>query len=177
MKKEENILALRAQFQLSGGKITHIAVVPSSKEGIQITLAGETTGDKEVVSLIEKWVAAYVQRKPCAIELPLACPSLPVFSLSVLKGLQQIPLGEKISYGQLAVEMGCPQGARAIGNACGRNPFLLVVPCHRVIGAQGNLGGFTAGISIKKQLLAHEGIVITPPPYAKLLVNTRIFCE
>lgn len=150
------MLALHLQFQLSAGKIIHIGAIPSSKEGIQTTLVGNTPADKGLGVLIEKWITGYINRKPIEEELPLEWPALPVFSASILKRLQRIPLGETVSYGEIAEEMESPRGARAVGNACGRNPFLLVIPCHRVLGAHGNLGGFTAGLLIKKQLLVHE---------------------
>ena len=71
--------------------------------------------------------------------------------------LTKIPFGETWSYGQLAKRIDNPNGSRAVGLANGRNPIAIVVPCHRVIGADGSLTGFGGGIERKQWLLAHEG--------------------
>ena len=71
-------------------------------------------------------------------------------------GLQQIPYGETLSYGELARRVGCPNGSRAVGLANGANPLSIVVPCHRVIGAGGKLTGYGGGLKNKEWLLAME---------------------
>ena len=91
--------------------------------------------------------------------LPLA-PGGTVFRQRVWDALSQIPVGESRTYGELARQM--HTAPRAIGGACGANPIALVIPCHRVVGTHGSLGGFmgvTDGdpIAIKRWLLAHEG--------------------
>jgi len=78
------------------------------------------------------------------------------FDLSVWKGLRHIGYGATLSYGALAKALGKPKAARAVGGATGRNPIPIVVPCHRLIGADGSMTGFTGGIKAKKWLLAHE---------------------
>jgi methylated-DNA-[protein]-cysteine S-methyltransferase len=88
--------------------------------------------------------------------LPLAPRGTP-FQLSVWQALRAIPYGETLSYGELARQLGCPAGARAVGLANGANPLPIVVPCHRVIGADGSLTGFGGGLAIKRALLALEG--------------------
>ena len=67
-----------------------------------------------------------------------------------------IPYGETISYGELARRVGNPTAARAVGLANGRNPVAIIVPCHRVIGADGSLTGYGGGLDRKRHLLAHE---------------------
>ncbi|ROQ89590.1 methylated-DNA--[protein]-cysteine S-methyltransferase [Desulfosoma caldarium] len=79
------------------------------------------------------------------------------FQHRVWQELCRIPYGATLSYGDLARRLGLSQGARAVGQACGRNPMAIVVPCHRVIGRNGSLGGYSGGIHIKKALLALEG--------------------
>jgi methylated-DNA-[protein]-cysteine S-methyltransferase len=76
----------------------------------------------------------------------------------VLQKLSLIPIGKTISYKELALLCETPKGARAIGNACGKNPFPLLIPCHRVIRANGELGGFALDLEIKKRLLEFEKI-------------------
>jgi len=89
-------------------------------------------------------------------ELPLA-PRGTEFQRRVWRTLTQIPYGTTISYGELARRVGNPSASRAVGLANGANPLPIVVPCHRVIGADGSLTGFGGGLPIKRQLLALEG--------------------
>lgn len=84
------------------------------------------------------------------------------FQQQVWDGLLAIPYGETRSYGELAATIGRPSAARAIGAANGRNPLSIVVPCHRVIGADGSLTGFAGGVSAKQCLLDLEA-----PPQAR----------
>jgi methylated-DNA-[protein]-cysteine S-methyltransferase len=78
------------------------------------------------------------------------------FQRKVWSSLQDIPYGETISYGELARRVGIPGAARAVGLANGRNPVSIIVPCHRVIGANGSLTGYGGGIERKSWLLDHE---------------------
>jgi methylated-DNA-[protein]-cysteine S-methyltransferase len=79
------------------------------------------------------------------------------FQRSVWGALRQIPPGHTVSYGTLAVRIGRPAATRAVGLANGANPIAIVVPCHRVIGANGTLTGYGGGLDRKRWLLAHEG--------------------
>lgn len=88
--------------------------------------------------------------------LPIALPEGTPFQRKVWAGIQSIPWGKTLSYGALAEYIGSPRAARAVANACGKNPLPLFIPCHRVIGARGALGGFSAGLSWKRQLLSLE---------------------
>ncbi len=83
---------------------------------------------------------------------PLGTP----FQLRVWAELRRIPFGQLTSYGELARRLGNPGAARAVGAANGRNPISIVVPCHRVVGANGSLTGFGGGIERKRWLLEHE---------------------
>ena len=78
------------------------------------------------------------------------------FQRSVWSRLREIPYGETISYGELARRIGNPQASRAVGLANGRNPVAIIVPCHRVIGADGSLTGYGGGLERKTWLLEHE---------------------
>ena len=78
------------------------------------------------------------------------------FQRKVWDALRRIPYGETRTYGQIADEIGCPSGARAVGMACNRNPIMLIVPCHRVVGANGKLVGFAGGLGMKEALLKLE---------------------
>ena len=79
------------------------------------------------------------------------------FQMQVWSALRKIPAGKVATYGDIAARIGRPRGARAVGQACGSNPVVLFVPCHRVVAANGGLGGFGSGLSLKKALLQHEG--------------------
>ena len=94
------------------------------------------------------------------IELNLA--HLGPFARRVVQRCRKIPAGETMTYGELAAACGSPNAARAVGNAMATNRFPLIVPCHRVVGSGGNLGGFSApqGVELKRQLLRREGVEI-----------------
>ncbi|QDH72576.1 methylated-DNA--[protein]-cysteine S-methyltransferase [Brevundimonas sp. M20] len=83
------------------------------------------------------------------------------FQKSVWAALRAIPAGQTRTYGQLAAAIGSPKAVRAAGLANGQNPVALIVPCHRVIGANGTLTGYAGGLERKRWLLAHEGVVTT----------------
>lgn len=78
------------------------------------------------------------------------------FQRGVWKALCRIPYGETRTYGEIAREVGSPRGARAVGMACNRNPVMLLIPCHRVVGSNGKLVGFAGGIAMKEALLQLE---------------------
>ena len=99
----------------------------------------------------------YFQGRRLAFDLKLA-PSGTDFQLAVLAALQTIPCGETRSYLDIANQIGRPQAVRAVGAANARNPLPIVIPCHRVIGADGSLTGFGGGLAAKRFLLELEGI-------------------
>jgi methylated-DNA-[protein]-cysteine S-methyltransferase len=101
-------------------------------------------------------VLAYFAGDRARFDLALAPVGTP-FQLRVWQALQKIPLGKTCSYGDLAKIL--KSGARAIGRANATNPICLIVPCHRVIGADGSLTGFAFGESVKRQLLQMEGAI------------------
>ena len=78
----------------------------------------------------------------------------------MLGAAAQIPFGQVRSYGELARAIGAPKAARAVGNALGRNPIPIVIPCHRVVLGSGALGGYGGGPGIKDRLLAIEGVLL-----------------
>ena len=98
---------------------------------------------------------AYLAGELRRFDLALAPTGSP-FQQRVWHELTQIPYGETISYGELARRVGQPQAARAVGMANNRNPIAIVVPCHRVVGADGRLVGFGGGLPRKQWLLQHE---------------------
>jgi methylated-DNA-[protein]-cysteine S-methyltransferase len=98
---------------------------------------------------------AYLAGELTDFDLPLAQPGT-AFQQSVWAALRRIPFGETISYQQLAGRVGKPKAYRAAGSANGRNQLIIVVPCHRVIAADGTIGGYGGGLWRKEWLLRHE---------------------
>jgi AraC family transcriptional regulator, regulatory protein of adaptative response / methylated-DNA-[protein]-cysteine methyltransferase len=88
-------------------------------------------------------------------DIPLDLRGTP-FQRQVWEALRTIPRGSTRSYGEIASQVGAPKAARAVGAACGRNPVALLVPCHRVVGCRGEVGGYYWGIERKRALLERE---------------------
>ncbi|MBV1790570.1 methylated-DNA--[protein]-cysteine S-methyltransferase [Marinobacterium sp. D7] len=101
-------------------------------------------------------ISEYFAGKRQSFDIPLA-PQGTEFQRRVWQGLCDIPFGETRSYGDLATAIGKPKAARAVGMANNRNPIAIVIPCHRVIGADGALVGYGGGLNIKQLLLRLEG--------------------
>ncbi len=101
-------------------------------------------------------LTAYFQSELTRFSVPLAWAGTP-FQEAVWGALIHIPYGETMSYNEVAQAIGRPQSARPVGGAVGRNPLPIIVPCHRVMGSNGALTGFTGGLKFKVSLLTHEG--------------------
>ena len=101
----------------------------------------------------------YFKNELTFFNVPLYLIGTP-FQKKVWKELRKIPFGEVRSYQQIAVAIKNPLSVRAVGNANGRNPIPIIIPCHRVVRKDGHLGGFTGGVQLKDWLLRHEGISI-----------------
>ena len=110
---------------------------------------------KEPFTAAADQLDAYFAGDLTTFSLPLA-PRGSTFQQRVWAALQDIPYGETESYGELAERIGSPGAARAVGLANGKNPISIVIPCHRVVGANGNLTGYGGGLDRKKQLLDLE---------------------
>jgi len=100
---------------------------------------------------------AYFALRRRSFNLPIDWSLVRGFSARVLRQTARIPFGDVRSYGEVAAEAGSPRAARAAGNALGSNPIPIVVPCHRVLHADGGLGGYSGGLDRKRYLLALEG--------------------
>jgi methylated-DNA-[protein]-cysteine S-methyltransferase len=101
---------------------------------------------------------AYFEGQPAAFDLPVDLPEASAFELKVYRALQKVGYGQVRSYGWLAEKVGAPAGARAVGAALAKNPVPLIVPCHRIVRADGSLGGFSAagGARLKQWMLKLE---------------------
>jgi methylated-DNA-[protein]-cysteine S-methyltransferase len=111
--------------------------------------------DQDAFDDLRAELAQYFAGTRRTFSMPLH-PTGTDFQLRVWQALRAIPCGETTTYGRIAAEIGLPNGARAVGLANGQNPISIVVPCHRVIGADGTLVGYGGGLPAKRWLLAHE---------------------
>jgi len=108
-----------------------------------------------VLEEARRQLESYFAGRRRAFDLPLEPRGTP-FQREVWQALRAIPFGETRSYGELARQLGRPAATRAVGAANGRNPIAIVIPCHRVIGADGSLTGYGGGMERKRWLLEHE---------------------
>jgi methylated-DNA-[protein]-cysteine S-methyltransferase len=118
------------------------------------TIAGKMSNN--VLKLAKRELTAYFARQLKEFSVPLDWHGT-AFQESVWQALTAIPYGETVSYADIARAIGRPQSARPTGGAVGRNPLPIIVPCHRVIGSDHTLTGFTGGLNIKVALLELEG--------------------
>ncbi len=139
---------------LQAGQIQQTSKVVGLSSRYCLDISSKINSCARLYSLLE----ALYENKKFSIS---PTPSGTSFQLSVWQALRLIPYGQTRSYKQIAERIGYPKAARAVGSACGKNPILLVIPCHRVITTAKTLGGFSAGFSLKKTLLEIEGINLT----------------
>jgi len=114
--------------------------------------------ENEISRLAVYQLGKYFSRKLTEFEIPLHLIGTD-FQVEVWRALQKIPFGEVWSYERLASEVENPRAVRAVGSANAKNPIPIIIPCHRVIRKNGELGGYSGGIEIKKWLLEHEGVI------------------
>lgn len=127
--------------------------------------AGEAAPPPEVQRVIDRIVALLRGEASDLSTIGLDMDQVPAFHRRVYEAARAIPPGMTLSYGDIAARVGAPGAARAVGQALGRNPFPIVVPCHRVLAAGGKIGGFSAqgGIATKRRMLAIEGAQLNGP--------------
>jgi len=136
---------------LSGLDFVDVAQIPQAIPG------GFPPAVKDYQEMAAAALGNYFAGRPTDFSsLPLALRGT-AFQLRVWQELRQIHWGRTISYGELAARLGKPQGPRAVGQAVGANPVAIIVPCHRVVAADGTLGGYGGGLHRKRWLLLHEG--------------------
>lgn len=115
-----------------------------------------TRQDTPLLLEAQAQLAQYFAGQRTGFSLPLA-PAGTAFQQAVWRQLQQIPYGQTRTYGQIAVALGKPTASRAVGRANHHNPIAILIPCHRVIGADGSLTGYAGGLAVKEALLRLEG--------------------
>ncbi len=126
----------------------------------KLTDLSELRDDAGYFLSLRRWLADYFAGSNRPVDLPLVPEGTP-FQRRVWERLRSIPYGETCTYGEIARELGKAKSAQAVGGAVGRNPLMLLIPCHRVIGSDGSLTGYAGGIERKKALLEREGALGT----------------
>ena len=129
------------------------------KEKLREQYPGATESLKPFTKL-ERLLDQFLRGKRVDFDVPFDLGDLGDFSRRVLLEVKAIPYGTVTSYGSIGRRVGYPSAARAVGQAVGRNPIPIVIPCHRVVRSDGRLGGFGMGLNLKEQLLSLEGIAI-----------------
>ncbi len=144
------------------------ATVDATRARLLYSLADATDEQPppDVVRAIDGIVALLSGRPDDLADVVLDLSRVPPFHREVYAVARTIPPGETLTYGEIAARIGRPDRARAVGQALGRNPFPLVVPCHRVVGADGRMVGFSAGngVATKVRILALEGAKVGRTP-------------
>ncbi len=118
----------------------------------------------------------YFAKKRRRFDLDLDLCATTPFQRRVLEALSKVGFGELLTYGELAAAIRKPRASRAIGGAMAKNPIPIIVPCHRVIAADGSLGGFSSGLGVKRWLHRHEGLAELPGgwPAARALATIHV---
>ncbi len=117
-----------------------------------------SSGSEEELSVINRaiiQITEFLEGKRTEFDIPLRLKGTD-FHQKVWNELRKIPYGQTITYKELAQRIGSPKGYRAVANACGANPFPILIPCHRVVASGGHLGGYTGGLDIKLALINTE---------------------
>ena len=130
-----------------GYAITHLLMEPTGSVNIQAE-------NCPVLTAAVRWLYDYFRGNPREIDFPLA-PEGTEFQQRVWEQLKTIPYGITCTYGDIARRIGC-RSAQAVGQAVGANPIAVIIPCHRCVGAKGQLTGYAWGVEKKKWLLEHE---------------------
>jgi methylated-DNA-[protein]-cysteine S-methyltransferase len=120
-----------------------------------VTIAPDWKRSVQPFATVTEQLSEYFEGGRLAFDVPLLMDGTP-FERRVWRTLQDIPYGETVSYGEIARRIGQPRAARAVGLANGRNPIAVIVPCHRVVGANGTLTGYGGGLERKRILLELE---------------------
>lgn len=147
-------VSINVKFFAEGGRITKIDLEASKNRTKWEVVTDQR--DAALEKMINAWMDDYCRGCTSKVQLPLDLDTQPPYTKKILNALMNIPFGRTISYQELAIQTKNPLAARAVGNACGRNPFPLVIPCHRVLKNDGSLGGYAFGSPLKEALLKFE---------------------
>jgi methylated-DNA-[protein]-cysteine S-methyltransferase len=157
MMKDTPVGALGLAAGASG--LRHLSYVGSEDEFVERLLVEHDDVPllRSELDDVRRALDRYFAGKRLDFSVAVDLTGLPVFQRRVLDATARIPAGRVASYAQIAAQAGSPRASRAAGNALHNNPVAIIVPCHRVLRADGSLGGYGGGLPIKEWLLAHEG--------------------
>jgi len=150
----------RTTHRLAAGLGLSLAVAWRDGRVASLDLVAPSSTDSVAEGPLGLWIASWNdgQPSPGIPEDLLDWTGVPLRTRQILSCLSEVPAGRTTTYGQLASRAGIPKGYQAVGQAMARNPFVLLVPCHRVLARDGGLGGYSAGgPAVKRRLLEHEG--------------------
>ena len=138
--------------------IAAVTILRQPEAGIEAGISDAICRDTPLLLEARRQLEEYFAGLRAAFSLPLA-PEGTDFQKAVWRELENIPYGETRTYGQIARALGNPNASRAVGMANHKNPVAIMIPCHRVIGADGSLTGYAGGLDIKETLLRLEGAI------------------
>ena len=145
----------RLALAASGAGLTHVLFLDGGRNR-ELDAREDDGPASRILAQAERELVLYFQGELQTFQVPLLPTGTP-FQIQVWQALREIPYGSTTTYGDLASALGKPKAVRAVGAANGANPIPIIVPCHRVIGADGSLTGFGGGLGNKKYLLTLEG--------------------
>lgn len=159
LKKSKEIRSKHVAVIKAPPPLSYIAIYSDGNHITEITFRKRINSPAKVPPILREatqQMKEYLEGKRTEFDLPLGAEGTQ-FQETVWKKLRTVPFGKLSSYQDLAKSVGRPKAARAVGNAVGRNPLPIVIPCHRVVATTG-IGGFSSGLPIKKWLLKREGL-------------------
>lgn len=148
--KESSDEAFVARMRQGGADVSHVARIDDAEPAV-----------RQHLERAARELEEYFGGRRSRFDIPLDWGPMPPFQRAVLEATAAVPFGHVDTYAGIARRIGKPKATRAVGNALGRNPIPVIVPCHRVIRSDATLGGYTGGLGIKQHLLRHEGVTIS----------------
>lgn len=150
---------MKARFSIRASRSGIEAVRPGREKRPRSAAARNRAGDaaaRRWRDLARKEIGAYLAGRLCSFRAPCDISGLSAFTRAVLEVTARIPYGQVRSYRWIAGRLGKPGASRAVGNALARNPIPIIIPCHRVVRSDGDLGGYALGLNWKRRLLKLE---------------------
>ena len=145
---------------IMAGDDQYLRILSFLKGGDPVPILSHWKQNTLFMKSVKQQLFAYLSGDLKIFDLSL-CPDGTLFQKQVWSELEKIPYGKTMSYKDVAHAIGKPNAARAVGLACGKNPIPIIIPCHRVIGKNGSLTGYSSGIDLKKRLLYIEGCFLS----------------
>ena len=160
------------KLQLSANSLGLVSIKWADESNLMTSGESGQTAIKWLASAARQ-LTEYLEGKRFEFDVPVD-PQGTLFQLQVWRGLQKIPYGETVSYQDIAIQIGNLRAVRAVGMANHRNPLPLIIPCHRIIRANGHLGGYAGGLERKRALLQLEKDALLSSRESKQLAEMRL---